>query len=207
MLCFFSDYLFMPKNVTFKNNKNPIGLTFRFAGLIMSHTLHHRDSDSFDIRNMEIGDLAPVFYLGERLFTADKWPALYRTWDEFEVVTFFTTDTDTCFVATRNEKVIGFALGNIIEKDNSTWRYGYCVWLGVDPDIERGGVGSALFKAMRDKFIEKGARMILVDTDANNEPAIKFFKKHGFNHENKHVYLSMNLTHSPEYQHHRKRES
>ena len=52
---------------------------------------------------------------------------------------------------------------------------------------------------MRDKFIELGARMILVDTDANNEPAIRFFKKIGFNHDNKHVYLSMNLTHDPDY--------
>ncbi len=169
-----------------------------------THTLHHPDSEEFDVRPMEIGDLAPVFYLGERLFTADKWPALYRTWDEFEVVTFYASDTDTCFVATRNEKVIGFALGNIIEKENSAWRYGYCVWLGVDPNLERSGVGSALFTAMRDKFIELGARMILVDTDANNEPAINFFKKHGFDHENKHVYLSMNLTHCPEYQQYRK---
>lgn len=164
--------------------------------------MHHETE--FDIRPMEIGDLATVFYLGERLFTADKWPALYRTWDEFEVVTFFASDTDTCFVATRNEKVIGFALGTIIEKEKSAWRYGYLVWLGVDSDIERCGVGSALFDAIRDKFIELGARMVLVDTDAHNEPAISFFKKHGFDHENKHVYLSMNLTNSPEYQQHRK---
>ncbi len=171
----------------------------------MSHTLHHAEADTFDIRPMEIGDLAPVFYLGERLFTADKWPALYRTWDEFEVVTFFASDTDTCFVATMHEKIIGFALGNVIEKEKTAWRYGYCVWLGVDPDIGRSGVGTALFCAMRDKFIELGARMILVDTDANNEPAIQFFKKHGFDHENKHVYLSMNLTHCPEYQEHRRK--
>lgn len=170
-------------------------------GFDMSHKVHHYEEgqNSYDIRPMEIGDLAAVFYLGERLFTADKWPALYRTWDEFEVVSFFASDTDTCFVATREERIIGFALGNIIEKEKTAWRYGYCVWLGVDPNIERCGVGSALFEAMKEKFIALGARMILVDTDANNTPAIQFFKKRGFNHENKHVYLSMNLTHCPEY--------
>ena len=168
---------------------------------------HHKESDNFEIRQMEIGDLAAVFHLGERLFTADKWPALYRTWDEFEVVTFFASDTDTCFVATRNDTVIGFALGNVIEKEHSAWTYGYCVWLGVDPDCKRTGVGSALFSAMRDKFIDLGARMILVDTDANNEPAIQFFKKTGFDHENAHVYLSVNLTHCPEYLEHRKDRS
>ena len=44
-------------------------------------------------------------------------------------------------------------------------------------------------------------------TDANNEPAIHFFKKTGFDHENAHVYLSMNLTHCPEYLEHRKNRS
>ena len=174
----------------------------------MTSSLFHHDAGaySFDVRPMEIGDLAAVFYLGERLFTADKWPALYRTWDEFEVVSFYGSDTDTCMVAISNDEVVGFALGNVIEKENSSWRYGYLVWLGVDPNLARAGVGSALFKVMREKFIEMGARMILVDTDANNEPAIRFFKKHGFDHENKHVYLSMNLTHNPEYiEHHRKK--
>lgn len=171
-----------------------------------THTLHHSETGNYDIRTMEIGDVAAVFYLGERLFTADKWPALYRTWDEFEVVNFFASDTETCLVAARDEKIIGFALGTVIEKENSAWRYGYIVWLGVDPDIEKCGIGSALFNAMRDIFIEKGARMILVDTDANNENAIQFFKKHGFDHENKHVYLSMNLTRHHEYQQHKKKE-
>lgn len=165
----------------------------------MNH-INHRKECNIEVRPMEIGDLADVYHLGERLFTADKWPALYRTWDEFEVVTFYASDTDTCFVATRDDKVVGFALGNVIEKEKSAWTYGYCVWLGVDPDCGRCGVGTSLFSAMRDKFIEMGARMILVDTDANNAHAINFFKKTGFDHENAHVYLSMNLTHSPEYQ-------
>lgn len=172
--------------------------------LMSTHTNHHKDCNSVEVRQMEIGDLADVFHLGERLFTADKWPSLYRTWDEFEVVTFFASDTDTCFVATRDEKVVGFALGNVIEKEKTAWTYGYCVWLGVAPECERTGVGSQLFGAMRNKFIEMGARMMLVDTDAHNIPAINFFKKSGFDHENAHVYLSMNLTHTPQYQEHRK---
>lgn len=169
----------------------------------MNRSNHHSES-GFEVRPMEIGDLAAVFHLGERLFTADKWPALYRTWDEFEVVTFYASDTDTCFVAEKDGAVVGFALGNIIEKEKSAWTYGYCVWLGVDPECGRKGVGSALFEALRDKFIDMGARMILVDTDAKNEHAIRFFKKTGFDHENAHVYLSMNLTHSPAYLHHRR---
>ena len=162
-------------------------------------------ADEIEIRPMTIDDLAPVFHLGEKLFTPDRWPALYRTWDEYEVVAFFEGDSDTCFVAEHEGKVVGFALGNVIEKRRSAWKYGYIVWLGVDPEMGRHGIGSMLFDAMRDKFIELGVRMILVDTDANNTHAIRFFKKTGFDHENKHVYLSMNLTHCAAYQNYRKR--
>ena len=43
---------------------------------------------------MEVDDLAPVFHLGEKLFTASKVPNLYRTWDEFEVVGLFQSDKE-----------------------------------------------------------------------------------------------------------------
>ena len=35
------------------------------------------------IREIELDDLAPVYHLGERLFTCDLYPFLYRTWDEW----------------------------------------------------------------------------------------------------------------------------
>jgi len=160
--------------------------------------------DEIEIREMAIDDLADVFNLGERLFKAGLWPALYRTWDEYEVVNFFASDTETCLVARLDNKLVGFALGSFIEKRRSAWRYGYIVWLGVDPDIKRSGIGSELFSAMKEKFIELGARMIFIDTDARNDAAINFFKKLGFDHENKHIYMSLNLTHHPEYKQHRK---
>jgi len=46
------------------------------------------------IRQMEIDDIAKVFHMGEKLFTAQKVPNLYRTWDEYEVVSLFQTDPE-----------------------------------------------------------------------------------------------------------------
>jgi hypothetical protein len=47
------------------------------------------------IREIELPDLAPVFALGQRLFTAEKWPTLYRSWDQYELVHLFGTNGDT----------------------------------------------------------------------------------------------------------------
>lgn len=152
------------------------------------------------VREMELEDLPRVFQLGEQLFTAEKWPNLYRTWDEYEVIELFATDGETCLVAELDDRVVGFALGTLIEKRRSAWTYGYLLWLGVDPAVGRRGVASRLVTRLRDLFIEAGARMILVDTDAENHGALDFFRDQGFGNETAHVYLEQNLTQHPAYQ-------
>ncbi len=156
------------------------------------------------IREMTLQDLPAIFALGERLFPADKWPALYRTWDEYELAVHFASDSETCLVAELDEAVVGFALGTLLEKRMSAWTYGYLLWLGVDPDVARKGVAARLFAAMTDLFIKLGARMIMVDTDAENEPALAFFRSQGFGQETPHLFLSRNLTHDPDYLRHRR---
>lgn len=175
----------------------------------MGHDQNHRAPDererprrgnaSVVIREMELEDLAAVYELGEHIFTADRWPTLYRTWDQYEVVEMFASDGETCFVAEDGDKVIGFALGTLIEKRRSAWTYGYLLWIGVDPRSGRKGVGARLVRRMTDVFIEMGARMMLVDTDAENEQALSFFRGIGFGNESEHVYLQRNLSSHPGY--------
>lgn len=153
-----------------------------------------KKSGTVRIRSMEVDDLAPVFHLGELLFTAAKAPNLYRTWDEFEVVGLFQSDWATCFVAEYNDDLAGFALGTIITKTHSAWKYGHLIWLGVDPAFARMGVAEKLFRHFRDITSEEGVRMLIVDTEADNLPALQFFRKMGFGNPQEHIYLSLNLS-------------
>jgi ribosomal protein S18 acetylase RimI-like enzyme len=41
---------------------------------------------------------------------------------------------------------------------------------------------------------EQGVRMMIIDTSADNQPAIRFFEKQGFGDVQEHVYMSLNLT-------------
>src|SRR6185369_16633692 len=146
------------------------------------------------IREMEIDDFPEVFHIGEEVFTADYSQSLYRTWDEFEITTLFNSDTELCLVAELGEQIIGFALGTTVKKHNSPWKYGYLVWLGVRKDIQKGRVGSRLFNEIKRRMQEQGVRMIIIDTSADNLPAIRFFQKQGFDDIQEHVYMSLNLT-------------
>jgi acetyl esterase len=157
-------------------------------------------SGGYEIREMELEDLYRVYALGELLYTAEDWPNLYRTWDETDLINNYTSDGEFCWVAeTDTGEIVGFALGAMLEKRRNAWVYGWVDWLGVHSAWQGKGVGKRLLDKLTDLFIEEGARMILIDTEADNEKALRFFKKEGFGNPNEHVYLSRNLTHDPEY--------
>lgn len=148
---------------------------------------------------MELADLPAVFALGERLFRAEAYPNLYRTWEEYELLQHYATEPQTCFVAELGGEVVGFVLGSIIEKSRSAWRYGYVVWLGVDPTTARKGVASRLVGRLTEELVHEGARILLADTEATNEPAIAFFTRQGFSKRRQHVYLEKNLEGDPKW--------
>ncbi|WP_020677058.1 GNAT family N-acetyltransferase [Geopsychrobacter electrodiphilus] len=150
--------------------------------------------EEIDVRDMTIDDLAAVFHLGEKLFTSEFSQSMYRTWDEYEITSLFNTETELCLVAELEGEIVGFALGTTVEKQNSAWKYGYLVWIGVRPGLQKGGAGQQLFVEIRHRMIEQGVRMIVIDTDADNEGGIKFFKKLGFDKMQQHVYMTLNLS-------------
>jgi ribosomal protein S18 acetylase RimI-like enzyme len=152
------------------------------------------EQESLEIRELTIDDLAAVFHLGESLFTSDFSPSMYRTWDEYEITTLFNSDNDLCLVAELDGEIVGFALGTTVEKLNSAWKYGYLVWIGVKPGLQKCGAGHKLFCELRERMIEKGVRMIVIDTDADNKAGINFFKKQGFDNIQQHVYMTLNLS-------------
>lgn len=145
------------------------------------------------VREMNIDDLSDVFHLGEELFEADRVSNLYRTWDEFEVIDMFYGDPEFCIVAEYEDEIVGFALGNTITKSNSAWKYGHLAWLGVKKNYQRFGVAEKLFLRFKALMLKDGVRMLIVDTQAENAPAICFFEKLGFGNPIEHVYLTMNL--------------
>lgn len=165
---------------------------------VPSNRRGRRAAVSVSIRELTLEDIPAVFELGQKLFTPDKLPTLYRAWDEDALVQLYTTDRETCLVAEANGRVVGFALGQMMEKPRSAWRYGWLEWLGVDRGFKRRGVATRLLRQLTNRFIERDARIMLVDTDEQNRPALAFFRKHGFGQEVRHVYLSQNLDSHPE---------
>lgn len=152
-----------------------------------------RQKMEFTIRQMQIDDLAAVFHLGDKLFTLREYPTLYRTWDEYEVIGFYTGDPAYCLIAEKEGDFAGFLLGTIVDKRNSYRKYGYLVWFGIDERYQGDGVAAQLFDEFRTIMQAEGVRVLLVDTAADNERALSFFRARGFSSPRDHVYLTLNL--------------
>jgi ribosomal protein S18 acetylase RimI-like enzyme len=146
------------------------------------------------VRQMEIDDVSDVYHLGEKLFTSEELPILYRTWDPYEVTDYFSSDPDYCLVAEVDGKVVGFILANTIVKEATAWkRYGYLSWIGVDGAFQRTGLGLRLYRELEERFRKEGVRMVIADTETENEEAIAFFKESGFSLARRHVWLAKTL--------------
>lgn len=152
-----------------------------------------KEKVNIEIRDMTIDDLAGVFHMGEKLFTLKDFPNLYRTWDEYAVVTLFQAEPEFSLSAYVDGNLAGFALGCIVEKPRKKWHYGHLVWLGVDEPYQRFGIATKLLESFREKMEDKNVRIMVIDTQADNEVALKFFKKHGFSNPRDHVYMTLNL--------------
>ena len=145
--------------------------------------------------------------MGEENFKAQLWPMLYRSWDEYEVTTLFNTDGEYCLVAENDdedcspeERIVGFILGTVVNKPGSAWTYGYIIWLCAHPLWSREGVASQLMDELVEIMIEnEGIRIIMADTDPENERAVNFFTKKGLTDQKPHLYLSSNLEQNPQY--------
>ena len=148
------------------------------------------------IRQMEIDDISSVYHLGEKLFSSDEFPILYRTWDPYEVTEYFSSNPDYCLVAETETggKIVGFLLATTVEKEGTAWKkYGYLSWIGVDEAFQRTKLGLRLYRELEKRLLEDGVRMVIADTEAENEAAITFFKRVGFSNSGQHVWLAKTL--------------
>ena len=142
------------------------------------------------IEPMTMKDIASVFELGNCIFTANEFPNMYRTWDDFTVVEKFGSSPEFCFVARGAEdSLVGFLLGETITKQQVGTR-GYIQWVAVLGEYRRKGVATDLIQAFRRKAQQQNVSMLLADTPADNQPALSMFAKAGLNGRTDHVYLT-----------------
>ncbi|MCX6004035.1 MAG: GNAT family N-acetyltransferase [Chloroflexi bacterium] len=69
--------------------------------------------------------------------------------------------------------------------------------MGVADDFQRTNLGQRLYNKLEDNFQKDGVRMVITDTDADNEGAIQFLNAMGFSARAQHIWLAKTLQKPP----------
>jgi len=154
-----------------------------------------KKKSQIEIRQMTLEDLSEVWHLGEKIFTPSYLPFTYRTWNVDELLSLFNDDPELCLVAedVKSGKIVGFALGVILKRPQSPWKYGYFNWVSVQKIRQKSGVGKRLYNMLEKRFKQKGARIAIVDVENNNPAGIRFVKELGFKQAESYIWFSKNI--------------
>ena len=123
------------------------------------------------IRSMNLQDYSNVYHLwlhtsGMGLNTTDD--------SEAGIEKYLRRNPNTCFVAEKNEEIIGAILSG------HDGRRGLIYHLAVKDSERKQGIGSALLDRAMEALLEEGIKKVYIMIFKNNEAGNAFWEKRGF---------------------------
>jgi ribosomal protein S18 acetylase RimI-like enzyme len=83
-------------------------------------------------------------------------------------------DSELVLVALENEQIVGVIVGTI---DNQN---GYYYRIAVSQEYQRRGIGKALIESMRQRFVQRKVRKIMITVDIHNELVLPVYESAGY---------------------------
>jgi ribosomal-protein-alanine N-acetyltransferase len=121
------------------------------------------------LRTIRRSDLGAMHRLDHRCFE----PGIAFTRAQIE--TFLDLESLEGVGVDAKGELIGFAIGYLRRP-----ALGGVLTLDVEPAHRRGGIGRALFQELLDRLETAGARVVRLEVDVRNAPAISFYRSFGF---------------------------
>jgi len=115
------------------------------------------------------------------IFTKHEFEAVEEVWSEY-MANGSPPDGYHLLVYREGEKVLGFSCYGIRYLAEGVYDL---LWIAVDPDIRRKGVGGALITATEEAVRKMGGRILIAETSgsAEYESTRKFYIRMGYENE------------------------
>ena len=95
-------------------------------------------------------------------------------WTQLQFTTSIENSKNLCYRLSLNGKTIGYLIA-MLATDSAD-----ILSIGIDPDFQRKGHGTALLKHLIEELRKRHMGEILLEVRAGNKSAIQFYKKQGF---------------------------
>lgn len=121
----------------------------------------------FEIRHVQPQDIFPVIKIAYESLPERYSPEVFNR--------FYESFPEGFLVAEKLHKVVGFIVG--IKTSNGVARI---TMLSINKKYRKQGIGSALLTQFLKEMSLQNIRQVELEVRINNDAAIKFYKKHGF---------------------------
>jgi ribosomal protein S18 acetylase RimI-like enzyme len=122
----------------------------------------------FTLRSYEPHDFAALHRLDQSCFAAGI------SYSKTTLHYFMTVRSADCIVATEADRIAGF----ILTEENPP--LAHIITLDISASHRRQGIGSALLAESEKNLTFRGVHSILLETAIDNDPAVAFWKAHGY---------------------------
>lgn len=120
-----------------------------------------------EIREMTADDIAPVMEIERASFVTPWTEGMFRSQIRFR-------DQTINLVLVSGEAVAGYAAAWVACDEL------HLLSIAVDPARRRGGLGSAMLRAVMERGSARGAARVMLEVREGNAAARAFYRKHGF---------------------------
>jgi ribosomal protein S18 acetylase RimI-like enzyme len=140
------------------------------------------DRDVQAVIDLSLRAWAPVFASLERVLGSAVFGRLHPDWREDQrraVEEVCASQEPNVWVAEVDGAVAGFVATEVFDPER---RMGQIYMLAVDPDHQRGGIGTALTEFAHARLKDDGMRVAMVETggDPGHAPARRTYEKAGY---------------------------
>jgi len=105
------------------------------------------------------------------------FPSKYRYGPSILLSLITTTIENMALTAQLNDSIVGFIIGEI---DSTNDKLGRIITIQVDPLFQRKSIGHHLLTSIEKQFMICGVDSIELHVHFQNESAISFYQKHGY---------------------------
>lgn len=122
-----------------------------------------------------------IALLESELFPDDAWTA-------DSIAELLQTEINDVIILQKDNELLVYCLYQVVFETAEILR------IGVNPSWQYQGIGTQIFNQLLDILYQKNAQTLLLEVRSDNQPAINFYQKNGFNaiHVRKNYYQLKN---------------
>jgi ribosomal protein S18 acetylase RimI-like enzyme len=126
------------------------------------------------VRKFQRGDFQRLLEIDQSCFVEGI------AYSEEEMHYFLGMPTAISLVGLQDKEILGFVIADRFRPRRASRSIGKIITIDIAPGAQHSGLGSLLMSSAEVELKQVGCGYVSLEVAVDNEPALKFYKKHGY---------------------------